>query len=312
MSHVNTDCRWGVICHSQTGASHLRNKLPNQDAIGHYIAPDGSPPVVLAVADGHGSPKSFRSDVGAQFAVETAVEVCRKFLDGMQGADFSAVKNAAKQGLPAEIVREWQRQVKEHVAGKPFTEDELARLAEQAGAAASERAARPEQHYVAYGTTILVAILTNEFLICFQLGDGDILAAYDATDEVGRVIARDEALIANETTSLCQDDAARQFRFEFRVIQHSLPGLVFLSTDGYANSFVSPDAFLKVGRDYLDMLRTEGAEEVKNNLPAWLEETSSNGSGDDITVGIIYRREPPLGKPAVVEQEPPESQGTLS
>ena len=157
--------------------------------------------------------------------------------------------------------------MKEHIDENPFTEDELARLTEQAGAAASDRAARPEQHYVAYGTTLLVAILTNEFLICFQLGDGDILAAYDATDEVGRVIAKDETLIANETTSLCQDDAVRQFRYEFRVIQHSLPGLVLLSTDGYANSFASPDAFLKVGRDYLDMLRTEGAAEVRRIFP---------------------------------------------
>jgi hypothetical protein len=77
---------------------------------------------------------------------------------------------------------------------------------------------------------------------------------------------------------------------------------VLLSTDGYANSFASPDAFLKVGRDYLDMLRTEGAEEVAKNLPAWLEETSQNGSGDDITVGIIYRREPPLAEPASLLQ----------
>ena len=300
MSQAYADCCWDVLGHSQRGASHVRQALPNQDAIAYRLAEDGSS-VVLAVADGHGSAKSFRSDVGAQFAVETAVEVCRDFLQGMRGAEPSAVKNAAKQGIPAKIVREWRRRVKEHVNEKSFIEDELARLTEQAGAAASELAARPEQHYVAYGSTLLVAILTNQFLICFQLGDGDVLAAYDATDEVGRVIAKDEALIANETTSLCQVDPAAQFRYKFQVIQHSPPGLILLSTDGYSNSFASQEAFLKAGADYLGMLRTEGGERIQKDLPAWLEETSQSGSGDDITVGIIYRRKPPLGKPEAAQ-----------
>ena len=187
--------------------------------------------------------------------------------------------------------------MKEHVDGNPFTEDELDRLAEQAGAAARDRAARPEQHYVAYGSTLLVAILTDEFLICFQLGDGDILAAYDATDEVGRVIPKDESLIANETTSLCQDDALRYVPVRVQA-NSTFPAGPRAPLDGRLLQLVCfPRRLPQGGPDYLDMLRTEGAEEVEKNLPAWLEETSRNGSGDDITVGIIYRRQPPLGKP---------------
>ena len=53
------------------------------------------------------------------------------------------------------------------------------------------------------------------------------------------------------------------------------------------------------------MLRTDGAEAVAKNLPRWLEDTSSNGSGDDITVGIIYRCQPPLSKP---ERRPAETE----
>jgi hypothetical protein len=70
--------------------------------------------------------------------------------------------------------------------------------------------------------------------------------------------------------------------------------MLLLSTDGYSNSFASPDAFLKAGADYLNAIRTEGAEGVRKELPKWLVETSENGSGDDITVGIIYRRPPSL------------------
>jgi serine/threonine protein phosphatase PrpC len=297
MSLVHTDCRWRVLAHSQRGASHLRQNVPNQDAIAHSEASDGSPSVVLAVADGHGSAKSFRSDVGARLAVDTAVEVCRTFLDSIRGVEPSVVKNQAEVRIAPRIFQEWRWRVDEHFQQNPFTEAELTRLAEQAGAAACDRAARPDQLYVAYGSTLLVAALTNEFLICFQLGDGDILAVSDSTGEVSRVIPKDETLIANETTSLCQADAVGHVRFRFQWIQDSPLEMLLLSTDGYCNSFASPDAFLKTGNDYLDALRTEGPEEVEKNLPAWLEETSQNGSGDDITVGIIYRREMPGERP---------------
>ena len=296
MSRVHTDCRWGVLGYSQRGASHVRQNLPNQDAIGHSLAADGSPPLILAVADGHGSPKSFRSEVGAQFAVEVGVEVCREFLDAMQGAAPSTVKSEAELKIPARIFQRWRQRVDEHFGQNPFMDAELARLAEQVGGTARNRATRPEQLHVAYGATLLVTVVTSQFLICFQLGDGDILAVSDSTGIADRVIPKDDSLIANETTSLCQDDGQRYMRFRFQLFQGAPPAMVLLSTDGYSNSFATPGAFLKAGADYLDMLRTDGADEVEKNLPAWLEETSRNGSGDDITVGIIYRREPLLAK----------------
>lgn len=35
---------------------------------------------ILALSDGHGSPKYFRSDVGSKFAVETAIEALTEFV----------------------------------------------------------------------------------------------------------------------------------------------------------------------------------------------------------------------------------------
>jgi Protein phosphatase 2C len=300
------DCRWGVLGHSQLGASHVRQGLPNQDAFSSYVLPDGSPPAILCLADGHGSAKSFRSDVGAALAVDITMQVCREFLKGISGATPSAVKKVAEEQIPPRIFQVWRRRVTEHFTRNPFTETELDRLSAQAGAAARARVACGEDHQVAYGTTLLAALLTNEFLICFQLGDGEILTVADATGEVGRAVPKDESLIANETTSLCQDGAQRFVRCRFQLFQDYAPGLVLLTTDGYPNSFATPDAFLKVGTDYLDMLRSDGADAVQQGLPQWLEETSRDGSGDDITLGIIYRCHPPLVKPPVP------SQGTTS
>ncbi len=36
------------------------------------------------------------------------------------------------------------------------------------------------------------------------------------------------------------------------------------------------------------MILEDGLEEVNQNLEAWLNETSQLGSGDDISVGIMY------------------------
>jgi hypothetical protein len=50
-----------------------------------------------------------------------------------------------------------------------------------------------------------------------------------------------------------------------------------------------------VARDFWAMLRDEGDEAVKPYLKDWLNEASQQGSGDDISVGIIWRPAEPNG-----------------
>jgi hypothetical protein len=61
-----------------------------------------------------------------------------------------------------------------------------------------------------------------------------------------------------------------------------------LSTDGYSNSFRTDEDFLRVGTDLLQMVRADGAVAVEKQMPQILEHASSNGSGDDITVGLVH------------------------
>ncbi|MEJ7701142.1 MAG: protein phosphatase 2C domain-containing protein [Pyrinomonadaceae bacterium] len=68
------------------------------------------------------------------------------------------------------------------------------------------------------------------------------------------------------------------------------PAMILLSTDGYLNSFSSEAGFFQAATDIQDMLRAEnGFDAVSENLKGWLEEATQMGSGDDCTVGIIYR-----------------------
>ncbi len=104
-----------------------------------------------------------------------------------------------------------------------------------------------------------------------------------------RPFAHDPRLIANETTSLCMEHAAREVRVRFEAIVDQGPSLILLSTDGYANSFINEEAFLKVGSDIFEMLCHEGAEVIAEGLPGWLAQASVAGSGDDISVGILFQ-----------------------
>src|SRR5205085_608934 len=65
---------------SERGATHERRKLPNQDAAAYWPSSGVATQVVIAVADGHGSPKSFRSATGAQLAVKSAADAGREWL----------------------------------------------------------------------------------------------------------------------------------------------------------------------------------------------------------------------------------------
>ena len=73
----------------------------------------------------------------------------------------------------------------------------------------------------------------------------------------------------------------------------SLPALILVSTDGYANSFREEHGFLAVGVDLMKMIRSEGLGPIRKNLESWLREASELGSGDDVTVGILWREDLP-------------------
>jgi serine/threonine protein phosphatase PrpC len=281
---------WRVFGASVRGASHERSDLPNQDAICWRPASGTGRSILLALADGHGSPKSFRSDTGSRLAVETALGVFEEFLDQLTvPPDLSACKRAVDEQLPVAIERRWKAAITRHLEEYPLLVKEVARLEESQGAAA--RQAVEKDPILAYGTTLIGIVLHESFLVCLQLGDGDILVVTRA-GEVVRPMADDARLFANETTSLGSPDSWRDFRVCFQAFAETPPALVLASTDGYSNAFSTPEGFLAVGVDLFEMLRAEGTKSLAEDLPKWLDEASRQGSGDDVTAGIVCCLQP--------------------
>lgn len=295
MSKDQPAMTWHVIGESVLGATHKRSGLPNQDAISGLPDPQTQPPsadvelpLILAVADGHGSAKSFRSDRGSWFAVQVATEQLHQLLSQIDSTDLRVIQHIATEQLPQLVVRAWHKRVEENRAQEPYTDDEWQRLLEKDGQRAQQAVeANPS---LAYGATLLAVAVTETFVLYLQLGDGDILSV-DVHGETQRPFPKDERLIANETTSLCLPKAWQEFRVRLVPTSAHSPMLILVSTDGYANSFRTEADFIRIGRDYLQMMRTEGPDHVKQQLAQILADTSESGSGDDITLGLIRRTE---------------------
>jgi len=299
MSDSNTPTLWRVAGKRVRGATHARAGEPCQDAIERWEQ-DGV--VVLAVADGHGSERSPHSDKGARMAVDAAIHaLC--YLHAHSGFEnLTAFKRSAEEQLPPALVRDWTERVlayhyhtaNEDAAGEGEAPAEPVREgdapAEPKGSAGASPSPTDADVLVQYGSTLLAVLASPEFLLFLQLGDGDILVVAD-DGTVTRPIPKDARLMANETTSLCTPHAWREVRVVFQPIVQSPPALILVSTDGYANSFVSEQEFLKVGPDYLRFIREEGFDRVASHLDEWLSEASAQGSGDDITLGMICRRD---------------------
>jgi serine/threonine protein phosphatase PrpC len=118
-----------VFANSQTGATHLEKNLPCQDACMaalHFYK--GRPYTVVAVADGHGSKKYRRSEVGAHLAMEAVQEAASQLVQGMvhlmeqQPEDWSSqvdLKYELKNRFAKTMISRWHELVRAHAATCP-------------------------------------------------------------------------------------------------------------------------------------------------------------------------------------------------
>ena len=299
---------WQLIGECVRGASHVRAGSPNQDAIAWRADSATNRTAIMVVSDGHGSAKCFRSDVGSRLAVNAALRVLEKFASNPATAAGREAERTDADGIESDstdaggdgpvsdrhtrlaqdIVREWQKDVDAALEEHPLSKEEMDSLEAKDGAAA--RQAVNSNPRLAYGATLLAALLTDAYILYLQLGDGDIVTVSD-TGAASRPLEHDQRLFANETTSLCARDAWREIRVRCDEPPAPTPALILLSTDGYANSFRTDAGFLSVGSDLLAIIRAEGLQSVGDHLKGWLTETSQGGSGDDITLGILCRME---------------------
>ena len=294
---------WRVIAKTHVGASHDRKDTENQDDVRVWPSADAraettdGPEVAVAVADGHGSASSFFSSRGSRFAVDVACALAAELVAARRsGIELPVLQRQLEEDGGKQLVREWRRLVdadleevrRPDAAGGPSEFDRRLDVLERLSGPAARGRVREDPH-LAYGSTLLGAVVGADFMAFWQLGDGDIVVV-DAEGAARRSIADDPRLVANETTSLCSPDAVRQVRVAF---SGTVDPFVMIATDGLANSYADDEGFLKFSSDIFGIATATGLDAVHGRLYEWLGRISAKGSGDDMSVGILYRAPEP-------------------
>ncbi|MBR3044353.1 MAG: protein phosphatase 2C domain-containing protein [Oscillospiraceae bacterium] len=264
---------FGGFSHSVIGASHETSGLVCQDHSAYEVNEHYS---VAVIADGHGSKKYFRSHLGSQFAVESALETLRHFYADPEGFEQNFPKNHKMilKNMKKQIIANWNAHVQEHLANNPV------RLAEMQKFTKEEFKEIPPESY--YGTTLVVAVCGRGFQFGLQIGDGSLVAIYEDGVPVMPMVY-DESAPANMTASMCNSNAASMFNSFY--VENKKAIAMYASSDGLYTSFSNEDDFLEyhlIITSQLDNLEAF-AQSVKKNLT----KRSHYGTEDDISLACI-------------------------
>ena len=197
------------------GGDYIKSDLDCQNASDHDNDDDANV-YIAVVADGHGDSSCFRSNKGAEFAVECAKEGIKLFVkDSSKLFESTDLNNDSTPEAPSEdeflkrireklikqMVLSWNIKVEEHHAKNPFLDKELENIKEKYRIRFKEK----EGINKAYGTTLIATAITPRYWFAFHIGDGRFSVLYPkGTGD--QPVFWDERCFLNIVTSICDDD----------------------------------------------------------------------------------------------------------
>ena len=260
--------------YSVTGASHVVKNLVCQDSSAHFAAENYS---IAVVADGHGSKKHFRSNIGSRLAVECTLEVIKRFYADAEefNRQFPANHKRIMRNIERQIISEWNTKINEHFLVNPLTDVEKNQFEE------GELSEIPVESY--YGTTLVAAVMSHDFTFGFQIGDGSLIAVFE-DGFTSMLIDYEESNPANITASMCNSNAISMFNSYY--VDNKKIAAVFVSTDGLYTSFGSDLEFLNYHAIIADQLSESElfADTVNKNI----QKRTNYGTQDDISLSCVY------------------------
>ncbi len=281
---------------SVRGQGHINRGVPCEDSSASFTSDDGRYHIAI-IADGHGQEKSFRSKTGSQAAADIALECLKGFaevtLSTPEGeARFyqdllnnPRYRQMTMRQLTNTILAGWSDHIHEDYAANPPSEEELGEFVEYF----RDESKIPQ----IYGTTLIAALMLPKCLVLIHQGDGRCDVFYSG-GSVDQPIPWDVRCEGNQTTSLCDEDAAESFRHCIIDIEKNPVVACYVGSDGVEDAYRSQDGTHTFYRDLTCVL----VEKYETDFDAYLDEMlpefsargrySKTGSQDDVSVaGIV-------------------------
>jgi len=304
------------------GSKH-EDDVPCQDASANH--PDNPDTAAIAiVADGHGSSRCFRSDIGSKKAVDIAkncvaafvkdtpnlpVEMTTQIIDRRE-VEMSEGK-IALGNLVKTIIDKWFAAVMKDEEEHPLKDD---RRLEGIVQKYKDRYINDVDYRChAYGTTLMAAVMSETYWFGFHVGDGKCVVLYE-DGSWGLPIPWDDNCTFNITTSICDDDSLSGFRYWFgfnnangayteygygvngqgkdyvREIK-SRPLAIFIGSDGVEDSYprVDNDKYvINFYRNRIVSLAQSGFNTFNEEISGLAKRFADRESTDDVSIaGIV-------------------------
>lgn len=276
--------------------------------------------IICAVADGHGDAKCKYASIGSELATKVACGVLRDAVTGIPSIttqhDYFC---DCREEIAQQIVQEWNRAVFEDFLTKcesekviqiksamqDYIDGMFAPVGKQMSMEETRRyyanrdAVADTLHQITklYGTTLNAVVITDDFIFCIGIGDGDIVTVQGK--KIAWLLPPSEQF-STHTESLCYKPQKAVETFRSIVVRKTKgknrrlsdtgvkPDFVLLATDGLRNSFLTDDDFA----EKIIGIATEKKQQYKRfqrNSQRWIEQlTKDSLYQDDITFGFIY------------------------
>jgi len=272
---------YNIFCQSVIGASHVRKNIPCED---YGLKYETETCKIFVLGDGHGDSNCPRSSIGSKYICETVKSEFEKFATDIkeQGWTNRLFHKTEAEELVSQLILsimgKWSCKVQEDYDNNPLTDQEKQDAAEYI-----DRYMRGERIEHIYGTTLIAGLLTDEYLLLLQQGDGRCVV-FDQAGIASQPIPWDDRCFANVTTSVCDVDAAQSCRYYIVNLSDTKVIACFAGSDGVEDSFSSMDKMHAFYRGLIKKIHESGTNDFETYLAEYLPSFSENGSGDDVTI----------------------------
>lgn len=293
----------GVLNHTCQGESHKASDKPCQD---YSQAESKGTFAVAIVSDGHGGARYFRSDKGAELAVNIAKEAIERFVKEKSTAQLFRSEGLVQYGispnvsnddayrslswLVSYIIRQWNIEIIEHARTNEITDWEREHV-DKKYLSDFTKSVDGDNGMLEkiYGCTLMAFVMTNDYWFSFQIGDGKIVFFNKGEHgmEAHQYIPWDDRCFLNRTTSICDSDAASEFRFAY-CGNGTFPEAVFLGSDGIDDTYGDGDKLTDFYIRLYKEIATSSPNKVKKTLESDLPRISRMGSQDDMSIACVF------------------------